>query len=137
MADLTAIQDAVYELAIGDVALMALVSDVYYALAPASPTYPYMVFQIIDAVDSYDYDATFDTVRIQVDIYDQSDTLSGAATVNSCLSALDTAFDFQTVTDASLAYFDGKLIPQETRILREGTTVWRASRDYIVLLEKR
>ncbi len=133
MPDLTAIQTALYDLATGDAALMALISEVYDTLAEYEPTYPYMVITTIDAVDEWNYDASLDRIRIQVDIYDKN---RSAATVHSCLNALDAAFNVVSVLDSTGVYLDGMIVPLMTRRIREDPDIWRISRDYMLVFER-
>lgn len=132
MADLTAIQTAVYNRLNDDAALSALATGIFDTMAPHETTYPYVIVSIVDATDTPNMDKEVDYARVQIDVYDQG---ASAATAQSVMDQVDTLLAYQHLAE-SVPYLEAKCYPEQVRKMREATDIWRLSRDYRIMFER-
>lgn len=111
----------------------ALGTKIYPDTAPQRTAFPYIVFQEIATVpsDAKDGASKLDTVRVQVDIYDDN-----YDDVETYAAAARTALDRQTGTINTVTVDSIKFDAEESGGYSEDMNVWWRSQDYLVRLKR-
>lgn len=104
----------------------------YFERAPQNAVLPYAVYHLISDVPDYNFTSTFETVRIQIDLFSSSQS---STEVDSFYEKLKLLFDWCSLTVAGNVHlYMKRVLARQSQDPEDDN--WTYNVDYEIMLEK-